>query len=390
MIAGLFTELLAAGGVQTAGRHTAAVLSAIARERGVSYRFLSLNDPKGDHESRVSNSSFVFRGFNRGRGSFAFAAGKLALDRPSITLVAHPNLVSVATAMKILAPAMHILVMSHGIEVWKPLPTFRRWALGRADRVLAPSTDTAEKLALVQGVEAKKICRLPWGLDPDFSTLAEHPQYLPRPSGFPDGRVLLTAGRWMAKEQYKGVDNLIRVLPCLLEMEPDFHLVVVGEGDDRPRLERLAEDLGVAQRVHFLNCVPKNKLAACYARCDIFALPSRGEGFGLVFLEAMAFEKPVVGGAHGGTVDLIENGLTGFLVPHGDVASLAGVLRALVTDKSLRYEIGRRGRAHVLSHFRFENFRERLQQIVADVDSRRTSWGSSTMPDGCFRRSGAD
>jgi phosphatidylinositol alpha-1,6-mannosyltransferase len=373
MIAGLFTELLSAGGVQTAGRHTAAVLSTIARERGVPYRFLSLNDPSGDHECRVSDLTFDFRGFNRGKGSFALAAMKLALHRPSIMLAAHPNLVSVATAMKALAPAMHVLVMSHGIEVWKPLPAFRRWALRRATRVLAPSVDTAKKLAVVQGVGAKKICRLPWGLDPDFLTLAEKPRDLPRPLGFPDGLVLLTVGRWVASEQYKGVDDLIRVLPCLLEMEPDFHLVAVGEGDDRPRLERLAQELGVGQRVHFLNWAPKNKLAACYARCDIFALPSGGEGFGLVFLEAMALEKPVVGGAPGGTRDLIENGVNGFLVPHGDVESLAGVLRTLLIDEGLRYEMGRKGRAHVLSDFRFENFREGLKKIVADVDSRRTS-----------------
>jgi len=373
MIVGLFTELLATGGVQTAGRHTAAVLSAIARERGISYRFVSLNDPSGDHESYVGDSSFAFRGFNRGKSSFALSAVKLALNRPSITLVAHPNLTSVAIAMNLLAPSMHILVMNHGIEVWKPLPAFRRWALRRADRVLAPSADTAKKLALVQGVAAKRICRLPWGLDPDFWTLAENPHDLPLPSGFPDGRVLLTIGRWMANEQYKGVDNLIRVLPCLLKMEPDLHLVAVGEGDDRPRLERLAQQLGVVQRVHFLNCVPKNELAACYAHCDIFALPSGGEGFGLVFLEAMAFEKPVVGGAHGGALDLIENGVTGFLVPHGDVQSLAGALRTLLTHKGLRYEMGRKGRAHVLSHFAFENFREGLKEIIVDVDSHGSS-----------------
>jgi phosphatidyl-myo-inositol dimannoside synthase len=371
MIAGLFTELLTAGGVQTAGRHTAAVLSEIARERGVPYRFLSLNDPTGEHEGRVGDTRFVLRGFSRIKTSFILSAIRLALERPRITLAAHPNLVSVATAMKVLAPGMRVVVMSHGIEVWKPLSPFRRWALRRADRVLAPSTDTAEKLAFVQGVSIKKISRLPWGLDPDFWTLAENRQDLPLPLGFPEGRVLLTIGRWMANERYKGVDNLIRALPGLLEVDPDFHLVALGEGDDRPRLEGLARDLQVEQRVHFLNWAPKNKLAACYARCDIFALPSGGEGFGFVFLEAMALEKPVVGGAHGGTLDLIQNGVTGFLVPHGDVESLASALRTLLTDEALRCDMGRKGRAHVLSHFHFEDFRAGLKEIVAQLDPYR-------------------
>ncbi len=368
MIAGLFTGLLTAGGVQAAGRHTAAVLSEIAHEQKVPYRFLSLNDPTGEHEGRVGDSHFVLRGFGRSKIWFILSAMRLALGRPRITLVAHPNLVSVATAMKVLAPGMRVVVMSHGIEVWKPLSPFRRWALRRADRVLAPSTDTAEKLSLVQGVSIKKICRLPWGLDPDFWALAKNRQDLSLPSGFPEGRVLLTVGRWMANERYKGVDNLIRVLPELLEMEHDFHLVALGEGDDRPRLEGMAKELGLGQRVHFLNWAPKNELAACYASCEIFALPSGGEGFGLVFLEAMALEKPVVGGAHGGTLDLIQNGVTGFLVPHGDVDKLAGALRELLMDESLRCEMGRKGRAHVLSHFQFEHFRAGLKRIVAQMD----------------------
>lgn len=368
MIVGLFTELLTAGGVQTAGRHTAAVLSDLAGERGIPYRFLSLNDPVGEHEGRLSDSSFNFRGFARRKSHFLFAAIRAAIEQPRITLAAHPNLVSIAFVMKVLAPAMQVLVMSHGIEVWKPLSTFRRWALRRVDRVSAPSTDTAKRLALVQGVGANKICQLPWGLDPDFWTLAENPQDLPRPSGFPDGRILLTVGRWMANERYKGADNLIRALPGLLDVAPDFHVVALGEGDDRRRLEGIAQELEVAQHVHFLNWVSKDKLVACYAYCDVFALPSGGEGFGLVFLEAMALGKPVVGGAHGGTPDVIQDGVTGFLVSHGDVQGLAGALRTLLTNEHLRCEMGRRGRAHVLSSFCFESFRKGLKAIIFQMD----------------------
>jgi phosphatidylinositol alpha-1,6-mannosyltransferase len=367
MIAGLFTELLTAGGVQVAGRHTATVLSEIARDHAVPYRFLSLNDPTGEHEVQVGDSRFVFRGFSRSKTRFAFSAMRLALREPLLTVAAHPNLASVTMAMKILSLGRRVVVMSHGIEVWTPLSPFRRWALRRADRVLAPSGNTGEKLAVVQGVSVKKICRLPWGLDPDFWKLAEHRQELPLPAGFPGGRVLLTVGRWMAHERYKGVDDLIRTMPGLLEADYDFHLVVVGEGDDRPRLEELAKGLGLGDRVHFLNWVPKNELVACYARCEIFALPSSGEGFGLVFLEAMALEKPVVGGAHGGTLDVIQDGETGFLVPHGDLDRLAGVVGTLLGDENLRSKMGRKGRAHVLSHFQFETFRAGLKEIVAQM-----------------------
>ena len=368
MIVGLFPELLAAGGVQSAGRHTAAILSEIAVERAVRYRFLSLNDPIGEHESHVGDSRFAFRGFDRNKNTFVVAAMKVALQQPRITVAAHPNLVTVAMAMKTASPGMRVIVMSHGIEVWKVLPPLRRWALRRADRVLAPSTDTARKLAHLQNVPARKIRQLPWGLDPDFLILANNPGTLPLPPGFPEGRVLLTVGRWMANERYKGADNLIRALPHLLGVEPSLHLVAIGEGDDRPRLEGLARELGIRGRVHFLNWIPKNELAACYASCDIFALPSSGEGFGFVFLEAMAFEKPVVGGAHGGTPDLVQDGLNGFLVPHGDAGRLTDVLTKLLEHQDVRRELGREARALVMRRFRFESFRTRLKEIVAEVD----------------------
>ncbi len=146
-------------------------------------------------------------------------------------------------------------------------------------------------------------------------------------------------------------------------MFPELYLVVVGEGDDRGRLERLAVEMGVAERVKFLAGLTQEELMACYARCDVFALPSRREGFGLVFLEAMAHGKPVVGGAHGGTPEIIEDGVTGLLVPHGDVEQLFGALEKLLTNEPLRRRMGHRARERVSESFLFEQFAGRLTQI---------------------------
>jgi len=87
-------------------------------------------------------------------------------------------------------------------------------------------------------------------------------------------------------------------------------LAAVGEGDDREWLEDLAKENGVRRHVHFVSGLSYSELAACYAHCEIFALPSKGEGFGLVYLEAMACGKPVIGGAHGGAPEVIEDGKT--------------------------------------------------------------------------------
>lgn len=103
-----------------------------------------------------------------------------------------------------------------------------------------------------------------------------------------------------------------------------------------------------------------------YARSEVFALPSSGEGFGFVFLEAMALGKAVVGGAHGGTPDLIEDGVTGFLVNRHDSARLTGDLLRLLTDEPFRSKMGRRAREIVLTRYRFQNFQSELAKALEE------------------------
>lgn len=365
MLIGLFPEFLSAGGVQRAGRHTAAVLVDYARERGIPYRILSLNDPPGTHRGRVGEQAFRFQAFGRAKARFVLATLSLAFRKPKVVVAGHPNLAPVAWTITILAPRARFIVLTHGIEVWNRVPPVRRTALQRADLVLAPSTETARKLMTVQRVPKAKVRILPWGLDPQFTSEcsgASHPL-----STSPAGRVVLTVGRLDASEGYKGVDVLIESLLRLLVSVPDARLVVVGDGDDLPRLKRLTRRLGLDGRVYFLGQVSAQDLVAWYRRCDVFAMPSRGEGFGLVFLEAMAFGKPVVGGAHGGTLDIIEDGVTGFLVEHGNVEQLTQVLERLLTDDGLRKEMGRRARERVQSSYLFEHFQARLTQIVEEL-----------------------
>ncbi len=366
MIVGLFTELLAAGGVQTAGRHTAAVLASFACQSTLPYEILSLNDAEGEHRTTVGGLGFKFRGFERDKTSFVSASLRLTRRKPHAVLAGHPHLAVPACMMKGVSSGLQTVVISHGIEVWKRLKPLRRLALRRADHVLAPSHDTASKMVSVQGVAESKIVILPWALDPDFLTLASAPDKLPSVTGIPEGRIVLTVGRWESNERYKGLDTLIRALPSLLRVFPDLHLIAVGEGSDLSRLENLAAELGVSPQVHFLRGLTKPELVACYACADVFALPSGGEGFGIVFLEAMALAKPVIGGAQGGTTDIIESGSNGYLVPPGDVEQLIALLEKLLGDSNLRREMGSSGKERVLTCYRFERFQHDLERLFAE------------------------
>ena len=213
----------------------------------------------------------------------AIAPRDVLLPRPlrsarrhaKLVLAAHPNLAPVTQTMRLAAPRMKTIVCTHGIEVWEPLTPIRRRSLRRANLVLAPSQSTAEHVTTHQGVRPERIRVLPWALDPEFEALLPAASRALPPPGFPTGRVILTVGRWLATERYKGMDTLITALPRLLPRWPELQLAMVGEGDDRDWLEELAQKSGVRSHVHFLSGLSYSQLATCYSACEIFALPSQ-------------------------------------------------------------------------------------------------------------------
>ncbi len=367
MIIGLFPELESAGGVQRAGRHLAAVLTEFASSRGMECRLLSLNDTRELHRMSVGTREFVFTGSERAKGRFTATALRTARRHAKLVLAAHPNLAPVVQAMRLSAPRIKSVVCAHGLEVWEPLSALRRRALRHASLILAPSRDTADHVAMHQQVSRDRIRVLPWALDPQFEALVAAASQPALPANFPAGRVILTVGRWLATERYKGMDTLIAALPRLLADWPDLQLVAVGEGDDQTWLEQLADGCGVRSHVHLLSGLSYPEVAACYAACEIFALPSGGEGFGLVYLEAMARGKPVIGGAHGGAPEVIDDGKTGYLVQHGDAPQLATSIETLLADPALGREMGKRGRERVARDFRFTVFAKSLKKILREL-----------------------
>jgi phosphatidylinositol alpha-1,6-mannosyltransferase len=361
---GLFPELLGVGGIQEAGRQIIAALDGIARRRRWKTLFLSLNDARGEHVVSSGTLDCQFRAFGRAKLRFVLAATRAALDNGAIVLAAHPNLALPAALMKGLSPHLKSVVICHGVEVWQLLPRARRAALRRADLLIAPSRYTVLKIHDIQGIPIDRIRRLAWPLSPAFLSLAAHPTELEPPAEFPNGKVILTVGRWAASERYKGVDDLIRAFAQLRPAIPDLHLVVVGEGDDLMRLQKLAAETNTTDAVHFLQGLSREKLAACYGRADVFALPSTGEGFGMVFLEAMAFGKPIVAVAAGGSTDLVEDEINGLLVPAHNPEQLANALGRLVGDDAFRSTLGRRGFERVHAQYSFGRFESELDEIL--------------------------
>ena len=279
-----------------------------------------------------------------------------------IIFACHAHLAPVAFAASKIGHAPTV-VWCHGDEVWRPQRWTVRASLKRAGLVLAPSEFTANQVSHWAGLR--------W--PPRVLPHAVPPELKPLGSSTVPGRVLAVA-RLETHDRYKGVDTLLRAWPKVLAMHPASELIVVGDGGDRARLERLAGSW-TDNRIRFTGRIHDRELRELYGSSAVFALPTAatvgrdaaGEGFGLVFLEAAAFGLPVVAGRSGAVPEVVEDGRTGLLVDPDDPAAVANAIGTLLRDPSLRTRLGRAARSRVQTRFTFEAFGDGIEAMLHDL-----------------------
>jgi phosphatidyl-myo-inositol dimannoside synthase len=179
-----------------------------------------------------------------------------------------------------------------------------------------------------------------------------------------------------AAERYKGHDALLAAWPAVLVRQPDAQLVFVGTGDDEPRLRARAREAGLGAHVIFTGFVDEVELASIYARAAVFAMPSRGEGFGIAYLEAMAHGLPCIGSIHDAAGEVIDDGVTGYLVDQSDTQTLADRLSLLLGDDVRRRAMGEAGRRRLTERFTADRFAERLGDLVDGALAAQTPSGA--------------
>ncbi len=242
-----------------------------------------------------------------------YAAGAVAraLAAPfGIVFCGHLYMAPLAALVARLARA-RLIIQTHGVEAWARPTGLQRAAVEAADLVLSVSRHTRAQVLTWADIAPEKVAVLPDTVDADFTP--GDGSALRARCGLTGARVLLTVGRMDGRERYKGHDRTICALPALVRRWPDIAYVVLGEGSDRPRLEQLARDEGVGERVRFLGAVDEPTLIEAYRMADVFVMPSTGEGFGIVYLQAMACGTPVIGLDAAGARDAMADGRLGAL-----------------------------------------------------------------------------
>lgn len=287
-------------------------------------------------------------------------------QKPKLIIATHLNFTVVSYWLKKLMGISYWTV-AHGIEAWDiNRPQLTR-ALHHADKILAVSSYTRQRLIVEQNIAPEKITVLPNTFDATRFKIACKPQYLLEKYGLqPQQPVILTVARLAEAQRHKGYDRVLQALPQIRQAIPDVHYLIVGKGKDRHRIENSIDRLQLQDCVTLAGFIPDEQLCDYYNLCDVYAMPSKKEGFGIVYLEALACGKPVVGGNQDGAVDALCRGELGALVNPDNIDEISRTIIDILQGKyanSIIYqpEILRQ---KVIEKFGFEQFQKQLANLI--------------------------
>lgn len=357
----------ATGGIEKVCRVAGKALYELQKEpEGADTRILSLYDQQQD----VNDTYFpkdIFRGFGTGKTAFLLSAVRAGL-KSRVVILSHVNLLIIGYFIKLISPKTKLVLLAHGIEVWNKFPRWKKRMLRSCDLVLPVSEFTRLKMIELYGLEEQKLTTLNNCLDP----------FLPQPSkaikeatllqryGFTEtNKVLLTLTRMSSVDRYKGYDQVIQSVYKLKNICPDLRYLLVGNYDEveKVRLQKIIRQLDLKQQVILAGFIPDEELASHYNLADMYIMPSQKEGFGIVFIEAMFYGKPVIAGNVDGSTDALKNGLFGLLVDPSNQEQINDAIVEVFKNKEQYIP----KKEEVMKYFSYEVYKSNLQNALSKL-----------------------
>ncbi|AYL97235.1 glycosyltransferase family 4 protein [Mucilaginibacter celer] len=316
----------ATGGIQKMTRTLGHSLYRVALKNKWRFELWSAYDKQTDLMQQYLPPA-CFKGFGINRVSFVLKTifNPVILD---VAILSHVNLAILGHILKFINPHCQIWLVAHGIEVWRPLSFFKRALLNNCDKVICVSNFTMQQMVSRHGISEKKCVVLNNAIDP-FMQLPHafaKPEKLLRRYGLNhDDVIIFSLTRLACTEQYKGYDQVIRTLNHLKTKFPQIKYVLSGKYDQQEqiRIQKLIDEYGVKDQIILTGFIDEQELAEHFLLADLFVLPSKKEGFGIVFIEAMACGLPVICGNVDGSVDAIRNGELGEAIDPDDLDQLS-------------------------------------------------------------------
>ena len=277
--------------------------------------------------------------------------------KPDLIICGHLHLLVVAVIIKIIF-RIPVILEIYGIDAWKKFNHYWKSMLRQIDLILSISRYTRSQLINHSYLDPNKIKVLSNAIHLDQYRQIKQPNYLLKRYNLTGKLILITIGRLSSHEQYKGHDRIIKLLSKLKIEFKNLVYVIGGCGDDQTRLEKLTKEFGVEKDVIFTGKIAASEMIDHYNMAHAFAMPSTGEGFGFVFLEAAACGLPVLGGSIDGSKDALVDGKLGVMVNPKNIDQLYNGLQTILNkSKHIPSEIQR---------FSFQNFQTHISSILFD------------------------
>jgi phosphatidylinositol alpha-1,6-mannosyltransferase len=267
--------------------------------------------------------------------------------------------------IKKMAPKTELILLAHGIEIWYPLDFMKRKMLAKCDRIVAVSNYTKQQVNKIHGFPEEKIAVLNNCLDPflPMPSVEKKDKVLLQKYGFSEtDTILMSLTRLASRERYKGYDKVIEAMAILKDDYPGIKYFIAGRYDSAEKIyiDNLLEEFSLRDCIVMPGFIPEEQLEAHFAMSDIYVMPSRKEGFGLVFIEAMYYGLPVIAGNIDGSVDALLSGELGQLVSPDDVSQIAKALVNVIRNTSAFTP----SRKVLTNHFSYETYKQKLEHAI--------------------------
>jgi len=354
------------GGVQKVGRTLSRMLLDNQILSISTHKTLSMYDNNSKRERRYTTEKY-FQGFDGKKLIFFIAAVKEGLKH-EVLLLSHINLICVAICVKVLQPDKRIILIGHGIEVWKPTSIIIRYFLKRYVEIVCVSRYTKARMTETHDLRSAQIQVLNNCLDPFFNAPKSFvkPQYLVDRFDLNNRQpIFLTITRLTEHEKLKGYYTILNLLPELIKEFPNLKYILAGQAsvNEKINITNLVEQLGIQKHVILCDFIEEKELTDFYKLADLFILSSTKEGFGLVLIEAAACGCKIIAGNQDGSTDaLLDGGLGALIDPRQPDELLAAIKISLKHKNNVAQKCVIQRQC--LENFDYQSYRERLNKIL--------------------------
>lgn len=332
-------------------------------ELGHTLSIVSINDIK--HPSNNLNLNLFFP-CARKKTIIVINTLKQSLSlRPDLILCGHVNFSPLCMIINRIFKIPYFTI-AYGIDVWN-LNGLKLCGLANSSKILSVSNYTKQRiLRQLINYPEKDIFILPTTFDLEKFKPGPKPEYLMKKLNIKDDeKVILTIARLSKSEKYKGYDKVIITMNDIVKEIPNVKYIVGGSGDDFERIKDLIRNYHLEGKVILTGFIPDEEIVDYYNLCDVFVMPSKGEGFGIVFLEALACGKPVICGNKDGSVDAVLNGEIGILINPDNVDEIAqAIVKVLKGNVEKKFLDGEYLRKRIIEAYGFDKFKERVKEVI--------------------------